>query len=206
MSGEPLPLFPLQVVLFPNSALSLHIFEERYKVLINECVSDNKELGIILVNESKMSEIGCTATVKDVLQKYEDGRLDIVVQGGRRYKLYRYDYDLAPYTVGFVQYLENSDEPVDPPLAQETIELFNKLVSVVYRQKFEPVPLDIRSEVLSFLLAQKAGMSLNQQQGLLELVSENKRLQMLRGYFADVIPKLAQLEEVERIIRSDGYI
>ncbi|MCZ6775803.1 MAG: LON peptidase substrate-binding domain-containing protein [Ignavibacteria bacterium] len=206
MSGEPLPLFPLQVVLFPNSALSLHIFEERYKVLINECVSDNKELGIILVNESKMSEIGCTATVKDVLQKYEDGRLDIVVQGGRRYKLYRYDYDLAPYTVGFVQYLENSDEPVDPPLAQETIELFNKLVSVVYRQKFEPVPLDIRSDDLSFLLAQKAGMSLNQRQGLLELVSENKRLQMLRGYFVDVIPKLAQLEEVERIIRSDGYV
>ena len=150
MSGEPLPLFPLQVVLFPNSALSLHIFEERYKVLINECVSDNKELGIILVKESKMSEIGCTATVKDVLQKYEDGRLDIVVQGGRRYKLYRYDYDLAPYTVGFVQYLENSDEPVDPPLAQETIELFNRLVSVVYRQKFEPIPLDLRSDDLSF--------------------------------------------------------
>jgi Lon protease-like protein len=206
MSDKPLPLFPLQVVLFPNSALSLHIFEERYKVLINECVSNNKEFGIILVNESKMSETGCTATVKDVLQKYEDGRLDIVVQGGRRYKLYRYDYNLAPYTVGFVQYLENSDEPVDPALAQETIELFNKLVSVVYRQKFEPIPLDIRSDDLSFLLAQKAGMSLNQRQGLLELVSENKRLQMLREYFIDVIPKLAQLEEVERIIRSDGYV
>jgi Lon protease-like protein len=206
MNSEPLPLFPLQVVLFPNSALSLHIFEERYKVLINECLPEKKEFGIVLVNENKMSEVGCTATVREVLQKYEDGRMDIVVQGRRRYKLHRYDYDLAPYTVGFVQYMENSDEPIDPTLSRDTIELFNKLVAVVYKQTLQPIPIDLRSDGLSFVLAQKVGMNLNQRQQLLELISENRRLQKLRDFLVDVIPKLVQLEEVERIIRTDGYM
>jgi len=206
MSSEPLPLFPLQVVLFPNSALSLHIFEERYKVLINECLTEKKEFGIVFVNENKMSEVGCTATLKDVLQKYEDGRMDIVVQGRRRYKVHRYDYDLAPYTVGFVQYVENSDEPIDPTLSRDTIELFNKLIAVVYKQTLQPIPIDLRSDGLSFVLAQKVGMNLNQRQQLLELISENRRLHKLRDYLVDVIPKLVQLEEVDRIIRSDGYM
>lgn len=206
MSSEPLPLFPLQVVLFPNSALSLHIFEERYKVLINECLTEKKEFGIVFVNENKMSEVGCTATLKDVLQKYEDGRMDIVVQGRRRYKVHRYDYDLAPYTVGFVQYVENSDEPIDPTLSRDTIELFNKLIAVVYKQTLQPIPTDLRSDGLSFVLAQKVGMNLNQRQQLLELISENRRLHKLRDYLVDVIPKLVQLEEVDRIIRSDGYM
>jgi Lon protease-like protein len=206
MSSEPLPLFPLQVVLFPNSALSLHIFEERYKALINECLTEKKEFGIVLVNEDQMSEVGCTATVREVLQKYEDGRMDIVVQGKRRYKVHRYDYDLAPYTVGFVQYMENSDEPIDPTLSRDTIELFNKLIAVVYKQSLQPIPPDLRSDGLSFVLAQKVGMNLDQRQQLLELISENRRLQKLRDYLADVIPKLEQMEEVERIIRSDGYM
>lgn len=206
MREELLPLFPLQVVLFPNSALPLHIFEERYKVLINECVEGKTEFGINLVNDNVVSDVGCTAVVKEVSRRYSDGRMDIVVQGQRRYTLQRYDTLMAPYLVGVVEYLPATDESVDEDLAQATVSLYNKLIATVYKGKVAVVrPAHVSGE-LSFLLAQKAGMDLVQRQRLLETPTENERLGMLHGYLADVLPRLQEYKEVERIVHSDGYL
>ncbi|HMK38660.1 MAG TPA: LON peptidase substrate-binding domain-containing protein, partial [Bacteroidota bacterium] len=73
-----LPLFPLNVVLFPRSALPLHIFEERYKVLINECVERGTPFGVALAREKGMADVGCSAVVSSVTRRYDDGRMDIV--------------------------------------------------------------------------------------------------------------------------------
>ncbi len=206
MSDEPLPLFPLQVVLFPGSSLPLHIFEERYKILIEESLRGSSEFGIALVTDQKIAEVGCTALVRAVARRYEDGRLDIVVEGKRRFRLRRYDQDRAPYLVGWVEFLPMSDTPADRGLSGDTIHLYNKLVSMVYKGKVQAVGPEHPQMGLSFQLAQKVGMDLTQRQTLLETESEDDRLLILHQYLQDVIPKLERLEEIERVVRGDGYL
>lgn len=206
MGESLLPLFPLQVVLFPRSSLPLTIFEERYKTLVAECLAKKGEFGITLVHENKLSEIGCTAVIVQVVRKYSDGRMDIIVEGKRRFKLTRYESDRAPYLVGTVEFLRTPREETDGILARETIELYNKLVAIVYNQRVPQLDPDLFQGEVSYVLAQKAGMDILQRQKLLESGSENDRLRMLRDYFKDVLPKLERIDEVERVIKGDGYL
>lgn len=206
MNGESLPLFPLEVVLFPGSALPLHIFEERYRTLVAECRERGTLFGVNLFNGGTIAPVGCSAGLTSVLREYDDGRLDIVVEGRRRYALLGYDTEVAPYIVGEVEYLDDLIEITDETLARETIDLYNTLIAMVYgdrvpRQVFDPARTD-----MSFVLAQKAGMDLAQRQGILALSSENARLQLLHTYLQGVIPKLTTLGQMEKVIRSDGYL
>ena len=204
--SDRLPLFPLQVVLFPGSALPLHIFEERYKTLIKECIAGSGEFGISLVQESALMTVGCSAIVVAVVHTYEDGRMDIIVEGRRRYRVERVDTEGAPYTVGYVNYLGAPAEVIDPSLSAETITLYNQLVARVYRESVPQIAEDASVPDLSFRLAQKAGMDVLERQKLLETESENDRLKLLRDHLEAVLPKLDQIEEIERVVRSDGYL
>jgi ATP-dependent Lon protease len=206
VSVEILPLFPLQVVLFPEARLPLHIFEERYKTLVSECVGTEKEFGINLATGSKLAGVGCTAVVVAVLKVYDDGKMDIVVEGRRRYRLLSSESGKAPYLVGQVEFFTSSPEEPDRDLIERTIRLYNELVSVVYRDTVERIDKDATGPEISFLIGQKAGMGLEQRQQLLELTSENQRLQLLHDYLEAVLPKLEQAGEIEKIIRSDGYL
>jgi Lon protease-like protein len=201
-----LPLFPLQVVLFPESRLPLHIFEERYKVLIRECVREEKEFGVNLLSGGELSGVGCSAAVVAVLKTYEDGRMDIVVEGRRRYRLKRYDREAAPYLVGHVEFFGEEEEDPDRDLVGETVRLYNELVTRVYHGKVESLSPALKLNELSYLIAQKAGLGLEQRQQLLEMQSENERLSLLRGYLEAVLPKLERAGELERIIRGNGYL
>lgn len=206
MREELLPLFPLNVVLFPDALLPLHIFEDRYKALIAECVKEESEFGITLVHENQVSDVGCTARVAEVVHRYEDGRMDVIVEGRRRFRLLGYETDPRLFAVGRVTVLSSTPGEVDTVLARETRELYNRLVAVVYRGSVEELsPADARSE-LSFVMAQKAGLDLTARQHLLEQDSENDRLRALHRYLADVLPRLSKLDEIRRIIGSDGYM
>jgi Lon protease-like protein len=207
MSEELLPLFPLQTVLFPNSALPLHIFEERYKSLIQRSISDNAEFGINLVEGSSVSSVGCAAVVRDLLHRYDDGKMDIIVEGRRRYRVQRYDARMAEYLMGTVQFLENTAEPPDRMLLAETLRMYNALMAIVY--KGDPtylVGVDRQETDLSFVLSQKSGMDVSMRQQLLELDSENARLRLVSRYLEAVLPKVERVEEIERIIQNDGYL
>jgi Lon protease-like protein len=206
VSEELLPLFPLQVVLFPESRLPLHIFEERYKTLINECIGGDREFGINLATGSDLAGVGCTARVVAVLKVYDDGRMDIVVEGKRRYRLVHRESGRAPYLLGRVEFFTSNPEEPDRELAEGTIRLYNELVALVYRDTVERIDEDAAGPEVSFLIGQKAGMDLAQRQRLLELKSENQRLQLLHDYLQAVLPKLEQAGEIERIVRSNGYL
>jgi ATP-dependent Lon protease len=203
-----IPLFPLPVVLFPGSALPLHIFERRYKLLINRSLRHGLEFGINFTEENRMADIGCTARVEEVLQRYEDGKMDIIVRGQRRYKLLSVDTAREAYSVGIIEALEPASgaSVVDPALARETVGLYNALTLLVYKSEEHHVSPDGVAVGLSFLLAQKAGMSLPRRQQLLELSTENSRLELLRDYLVDVLPKLKEAEEIKRVIQGDGYV
>lgn len=201
-----LPLFPLNVVLFPRSALPLHIFEERYKVLINECVERGTSFGIALARDEGMAEVGCSATVSSVTRRYDDGRMDIVVGGGTRYRLLRYESGRAPYLVGLVEYLEEPGEDVNRDLAAATVELFNALLVTAFKGNGVLTGLGKFEAGLSFVMAQKAGLDLPRRQELLEIPGENARLQMLKQYLTDLLPRLKRAEELQKVIKNDGYI
>jgi ATP-dependent Lon protease len=201
-----LPLFPLNVVLFPRSALPLHIFEERYKLLVNECVERGTQFGIALARDEGMADIGCSASVSSVTRRYDDGRMDIVVGGERRYRLLHYESGRAPYLLGEVAYIEEPDEAVNGDLASSTIELFNALLVVAYKGTGTLVS-SARSEAgLSYVIAQKAGLDLPRRQELLEIPGENARLRMLNDYLTELLPRLKRAGEVQRVVQNDGYI
>jgi Lon protease-like protein len=206
MNKSRLPLFPLQVVLLPHAALPLHIYEERYKLLLRECIAKSGEFGIVLAREQGLAEIGCTATVTTVLKTYDDGKMDVLVEGRRRFRIRTLHTDLAPYAVGDIEYPPTVEEPTDPGLARETIALYNELVGIVYGGRIKQLDPDLAGSGISFVMAQKAGLDLEQRQLLLEMDSEQDRLSMLLGYLTTTLPRLKKMEEIERIIRSDGYV
>jgi len=205
MDDVELPLFPLNVVLFPGSALPLHIFEERYRLLIRECLANRwPGFGINFVRKSKLSAVGCTAVVREVVQQYPDGRCDIVAEGQRRYELHGVDEQTAPYIMGRVSFFSDDSGEIDRSLEQETVGLYNNLLEAVYSDRLpKMVP---GGNGLSFTIAQKAGMSLPARQHLLETRSENGRLDQLRKYLRAELPRLQQAQEVQRIAHNDGYI
>ena len=207
MDEATLPLFPLNVVLFPGSALPLHIFEERYKVLIGKCIEvKGMEFGINFVDVDKMSLVGCTAQVHEVTKRYEDGQLDIVVEGGRRFEIQAIEENAAPYNVGTVLFFGDVSEETNPRLVDETLTLYHQLVEVVYKGRLPQLFIESAGPDVSFVIARKAGMDLQQRQRLLEMRSENRRLKLLRSYLSAVIPRLQHSEEIQRVINSDGYI
>ena len=101
-----LPLFPLKVVLFPRTEIPLHIFEERYKEMIGECLEQRSEFGIVLLLDEGLASIGCTAAVKQVIRKFEDGRMDILVRGQRRFELAQLDQEKS-YLRGEAQFFDD---------------------------------------------------------------------------------------------------
>ena len=206
MPGTWLPLFPLNVVLFPRSALPLHIFEERYKTLINECLERGTPFGVQLAGSSGMAEVGCSANVTTVTRRYDDGRMDIVVGGGQRYRLLRTDAGSAPYLMGEVEYFGEPDEPVDRELARSTVDLFNTLIALAFGGKAALIGVDRCEPGLSFAIAQKSGLDLSRRQELLEIAGENDRLRMLNAYLKELIPRLQHQGEIERLIKNDGYL
>jgi Lon protease-like protein len=132
--------------------------------------------------------------------------MDIVAVGRRRYRLDQIKSRKTPYLVGSVEFLTCPAGEIDRALEFETLELYNALIEIVYKETKRQLSLDQVTTEASFVLAQKSGMDLLQRQHLLELASENERLQVLRDYLTKVIPKLETMEEVNRVISSDGYL
>ncbi len=122
-----LPLFPLQLVVFPGSAIPLHIFEERYKRMVGEAEASGTEFGIVLARDEGIVDTGCTVFVESVLNRYDDGRLDIMTRGSRRFVITSVNQELD-YLRGTVDYFEDEDfSPVPAALRQRVLSSFRKL-------------------------------------------------------------------------------
>lgn len=204
--SEILPLFPLNLVLFPQSQLHLHIFEDRYKILVSESITYDTPFGINFVFEQDVRTVGCTAAVREVVKRYEDGRMDIIVEGRRRFFLHNFVEAPHPYFCGRVTWVEDVPEEVDESLRLKAVRLHNEFVSVVFTGMVEQVPAgDIRKS-RAFHLVQKAGMELNQRQVMLAMTSENARLNFLVRHLETLLPLLSSKKHVEEFARNDGYI
>lgn len=200
-SIDSLPLFPLDLVLYPNEERSLHIFEERYKALTEYCLEHDVTFGVVWEDDER-ARIGTTARIDRVVNRYEDGRMDIVVQGEERFRIEsvheRESYDTADVTL-----LDDEDEAVDLDLKERLITQHMKLLELAGRTVRPDLYEDV--DVLSFVLAQNAALDDGQKQEVLQLTSENERIRYLIHHFESLIPRLEQQEGMKRRIRSNGH-
>lgn len=202
-----LGLFPLNIVLFPESIYPLHIFEPRYKKLINKCLKEQIEFGIVLNNNGKMSEIGCTAKVFDLIKRYPDGKMDIAVMGNSRFNVKHIIDGEQPYLEAEIEELEDVKVDINAKLLFELIDTYNDIVKHLGTIELNPIDkTKIKDTYPSFLIAQKAGLTLQQRQILLSTLNENTRLEMLREHLIQLRPMVYKHEMIEQIIKNDGYL
>ena len=170
-----LGLFPLGVVLLPTERVPLHIFEPRYKELIGECLDSDDEFGLVLADDEGLRAVGTRAIVTDVLHRFPDGRLNVVVEGGDRFRLVRLTSGRS-FQTAEVEPLE--DERVDAGVDERmrALELFGRLAVATGS---EPDELDSDSPALSFEIAARVDFGAELKQQLLETRSEASRLQTL---------------------------
>jgi Lon protease-like protein len=197
-----LPLFPLDLVLFPGSPLPLHIFEPRYREMISECLEQNKPFGVVRAKEDGIAEIGCTAEILSVVKKYADGRMDILTQGRERFEIARVNQARA-FLQAEVIYLPDeagkatsSDEARAVMLHAETLALAGA----------EPShSAEIQEQPLSFHLAGSLPLDLEFKQTLLETRSEAERVRAVISFLEAVLSNLRRTVHVRKKASGNGH-
>lgn len=198
-----LPLFPLGLVLYPNERLPLHIFEPRYKEMIAYCQEEDVPFGIVFFDEGSMARVGCTARIDRTLNRYEDGRLDILARGEERFRVLQV-YDEEAYITADVEPIREPNERPKRDLRERAITQHMKLLELAGRTVRPSLYQDVRK--ISYVLAHNAGLSPDQKQEVLELLTENERIAYLIEHFEELIPRVEQIEEVRRKIQSNGHL
>lgn len=204
---ERIPLFPLNVVLLPGGDLPLHIFEPRYRRMVQDCIEANSEFGMLLVSPKGLVRVGCTAEVLDVAKRYPDGRMDIVAVGRAPFRIVelinseRYDDGLL--LEGAVDYLDDHDRPVDMRKQRELVQLYEVCHTIVYGDYPRNVQA-LESEELSYAIAGTLPMDLMWKQQVLELRSEADRQERLVTYLREWAPHLQKIESQRQHAEGNG--
>lgn len=198
---ELIPLFPLSVVLFPRTLLPLHIFEERYKEMIGEVMGEASEFGVVLAKDSTIVSSGCTGIVEEVLHRYDDGRMDILARGQRRFKIVEIVQDKA-YLQGKVTFFDDYELPQPPmELKQKAMEGYRAARRATGQEVDEPEWSDPQ---LSFQLARLVE-DLEFRQKLLNSRGEQERLQELADYFPTHVQRFRHIAALKDAAPRNGH-
>jgi ATP-dependent Lon protease len=199
---QKLPLFPLGLVLYPKERLPLHIFEPRYKDLIAYCEAEDSPFGIIFFDEGKMARMGCTARITRILDRYEDGRLDLLVTGEERFTVETLFDEESYYTADVTLVKEPTEQP-QQELLERVITQHMRLLELAGRTVRPSLYQD--EEILSYVIAPNAGLTPQQQQDVLEMPTENQRIDFLISHLETLIPRVEQMEDLRLKIQSNGH-
>ena len=192
-----LGLFPLGIVLLPTEQIPLHIFEDRYQELIGECLEEGREFGLVFADEDGLRQVGTRAAVTEVLEKFDDGRLNIVAEGRDRFRLIELTGGRS-FQTGIVEELVDEPARADPADTGRAIELYQRLVELTGAEVEEP-RLDVPQ--LSFELAGRFEFAPELKQRLLQLTSERSRMKLL----AELLEGAATAVEREREIAERAH-
>ncbi len=199
---EYLPLFPLGLVCFPAEQLPLHIFETRYREMVGRCIETDEPFGIVLTESDRLARVGCLVRVVEVIERHPDGAFDILVQGEHRFHIHRVHSE-RPYLTGDGELFAEPPVAIEPSLRERVIAQHMRLLELAGRT-IRPTLYDTSGPV-SYTLAHNAGLSNAQKQELLELLTENLRLDYLSKHFEAFIPRIKEVEDVRRKVRSNGH-
>ncbi|HEY1360320.1 MAG TPA: LON peptidase substrate-binding domain-containing protein [Thermoleophilaceae bacterium] len=199
---ERFPLFPLGIVLLPGEVVPLHIFEERYKLMIAECLERESEFGIVWFADDELKDTGCSARVTQLLERMEDGRMNILVQGTAPFLLQRRIDDM-PYPAGDVELLDESEDRDPGEAGGEARNLYADLVERVTDSR--PSEDDL-GELDAYGMAATLDFDLEAKQSLLELRSERSRLERLSELFAGTMERLEHARLAADRARGNGKV
>jgi Lon protease-like protein len=198
---ERFPLFPLGLVLLPQELVPLHIFEDRYKTMIGECLDDETEFGIIWLSDEGIKEVGCSARISRVLERFEDGRINILVEGTDPFRLLRRIEDL-PYPAGDVEVLP-TEEAADDEAADQARERYADLVEQVTDSRPESDALD---RLDAYGMAATLDVEPAAKQKLLEQRSESDRLEQLGTLFSEALERIRMAEQAAERASGNGHL
>lgn len=197
-----LALFPLDVVLFPDAPLPLHIFEPRYKEMIRELLESREQFGVVRTTESGIEQVGCTAEIVAVAKQYEDGRMDIVTEGRKRFEIMQVDMGKT-YLRAEVLYIV--DEPERPP-EEDVAHLLEMQKEMLELMGATPELPDADDQQLTLTIAAAMPFDLEMKQKLLASRSEPQRMTALIEYYEKVLPGLRRAVKAKRKAGGNGHV
>ncbi|HAA13915.1 MAG TPA: peptidase [Cytophagales bacterium] len=196
-----IPLFPLNLVAFPEESLNLHIFEPRYKQLMQDILDGDRIFGIVAFVTDEM-DFGTEVELDQVVRVYPDGRMDIRTRGTRRFQVMKFENPMPDklYAGGEVRYIQDLDDP--------DYSLQNRLVNLV-KSFFEVIQLggqsQVSTEIRTFDLAHRIGLSSEQKYELLQCERESQRQQLVIEHLERAIPLLQDIERTKDRVRMNGH-
>ena len=198
-----IPLFPLAIVVYPGEALNLHIFEPRYKQLINDCRVAKKPFGIPAVIDNKRSELGCLVALEEVSEVYDNGEMDIKTRGLKLFRILEEVKEVPDkmYNGAIVNYPANTLVS-NPVTMQQMMAIITQLHAMLKVQKTFTKPTD---ELLSYDIAHHVGLSLSEEYELLSILKEPQRQAFLKQHLLKVLPIITEMETLKSRILLNGH-
>ncbi|MEA2139918.1 MAG: hypothetical protein QOC91_17 [Solirubrobacteraceae bacterium] len=200
-------LFPLGMVALPTESVPLHIFEDRYRRMIEHCLaaaagSPQREFGIVWLSDEELKEVGCACEIERVVERMDDGRLNILARGTRPFRLLQRQDDL-PYPAGVVEFLQEPDEQIDEPAAASARELYRDLVEQATDRQLGEDELALMG---AYQMAGTVEFDKDAKQELLELRSESARMRLLAMLLRAAIKRLELIDRAQERARSNGKV
>jgi Lon protease-like protein len=199
---ERFPLFPLGLVLLPQELVPLHIFEDRYKLMIGECLENDSEFGIVWLSDDGLRDVGCSARIARVIDQLEDGRMNIMVEGVRAFRLVRRRDDLA-YPAGDIEWLDDFGDDPGPELLAEARKRYAELVERATEERPEKEAI---GDLDAYGMAGTVEHPPEAKQALLELRSEQDRLRMVAEMFRTAMKRVAYAEQTAERAQTNGSV
>jgi Lon protease-like protein len=199
-----IPIFPLGIVVFPGEKLHLHIFEPRYKQLITECKESGKPFGIPTVISNKMNEMGTLVELKDIVQTYDNGEMDIKTEGVKIFRVLEVIKSVPEklYSGAIVNYPENEEDAGSRELMQKVVRGVKELHRLLNISKDFKKP---ETELRAYDVAHHAGLSLEEEYEVLALLKEIQRQEYLKRHLQKVLPMLMEMEHLKEKVKLNGH-
>ncbi len=205
--GKVIPIFPLKLVIFPQSSYPLHIFEKRYKKMINRCLVEKTGFGIVSLLRDDLSQIGTYVVIDKVLKTYLTGEMDIIVKGVKRFFIIDHEIHADGYYVAAIRDYKDNPGETDIILIEEMEIKFENLIDKINYKLEDKFWKNYKSSKLkSFKVAEKSGLTLEQQQVLLSMRHESIRITFLIEHFEKLDAMLNENSALKQIVIGDGYI
>ena len=203
MAGLELPIFELPLVLLPGEQLPLHIFEDRYKRMVGTALEQDEPFGIVLRDDEGARSIGCTARIDDVLERFDDGRMNIVVSGEAPFKVLD-RFESSEFPAGEVELIpEEEVPPIDEASASAAREAFAELAERATGERPDPTELDHAS---AYAIAARIELPAETKQQLLEMRDEDERMTLLANALGAVGKALERAEEAAERASGNGKV
>jgi ATP-dependent Lon protease len=203
MNPARIPLFPLDLVLFPGQAMPLHIFEPRYREMTRHCIQTQTPFGMIRASGVNLAQTGCSAMIVKVLKEYEDGRSDILTAGQSAFRLIRV-HEEKIYLEADIQFLEEDFSTVYSVVSKQLEQLCDQCHHLLYGEDAPHFEID-GGISLAYHVATELPLDTGMRQELLEVRSESERQAFLVAHLQDWYPQLQRRERVRGKAAGNGH-